>query len=329
MTLLIVSRASFGLRDGWELSVVAGQGGGVTTRLVDPVWWELAVRGVTLRGTVHGRAANRAPDAPAVVAVHGGPGLDGAGLRHVLASLAEHVELVVPDLRGHGRSDLAGPATWTLDDWADDLAVVIDALQLRRPVVVGVSFGGWVVLRYAARHPEQPGSLVVAATSARLPSVEEGAERMASLGGPASAAAWRATHADPSAENSPAFARHVLALMAVLKPTPALRAVRAGQIKTQQVNAHFTPQFSRLDLTGDARKVRCPVAVVVGERDPLTTPQLVAATVDAVPGLARLRLIPNAAHDLLTDAPEVLIEEINSALTTRSQRGPQDTTASP
>lgn len=65
-----------------------------------------------------------------MVAVHGGPGLDGAGLRHVLAPLAEQAELVVPDRRGHGRSDLAGPASWTLDDWADDLAGVIDALQL-------------------------------------------------------------------------------------------------------------------------------------------------------------------------------------------------------
>jgi len=295
----------------------------MTARLVDPVWWEFAVRGVTLRGTVHGRVADRAPDAPAVVAVHGGPGIDGAGLRHVLAPLAEHAELVVPDLRGHGRSDLAGSETWSLDDWADDLAVVISALQLHRPVVVGVSFGGWVVLRYAAHHPEQLGSLVVAATTARLPTVEEGAERMAGLGGPASAAAWRAVHADPNEENSPAFARHVLALMARLQPSPALRAVRAAQIKTPQVNAHFTAQFSRLDLTGDARKVRCPVAVVVGERDPLTTPALAAATVEAVAGLARLRLIPDAAHDLLSDAPEVLLEEILSALTARTQGGPR------
>ncbi len=298
----------------------------MTTRSVEPVWWELAVRGVTLRGTVHGRAAQRSPDAPAVVAVHGGPGVDGAGLRHVLAPLAGHAELVVPDLRGHGRSDLAEPESWTLDDWADDLAVVIEALRLHRPVIVGMSFGGWVVLWYAARHPEQLGSLIVAATSARLPTVEEGAERMAILGGPASAAAWRAVHLDPNEEDTPAFARHVLALMAVRQPGPALRAVRAAQIRTPQVNAHFTPQFSRLDLTGDARKVRCPVAVVVGERDPLTTPALAAATAEAFPGPARLRIVPDAAHDLLTDAPEVLLEEINSVLATRSQHAPQDTT---
>jgi len=268
-----------------------------------------------LRGTVQRRAGMSASGA--VVAVHGGPGVDGAGLRHVLAPLAEDAELVVPDQRGHGRSDLATAASWRLDDWADDLAGVIGALQLHRPVVVGVSFGGWVALRYAARHPGQLGGLVIAASTARLLSVEEGAERMGSLGGPASAAARRAAYAEPDLEASPAFERHVLSLMAVREPGPALRAVRAAQVKTPQVNAHFTPQFSRLDLTDDARQVRCPATVVVGELDPLTTPQLAAATADACPGRARLRLVPHAAHDLLTDAPDILLEEIHWALAAR------------
>lgn len=169
----------------------------------------------------------------------------------------------------------------------------------------------------------------MAATTARLPTVEEGAERMGSLGGPARAAAWRAVHTDPNEETSPAFARHVLALMALRQPDPALRAVRAAQIRTPQVNAHFTPQFSQLDLTGEARTVRCPVTVVVGEHDPLTTPALAAATVDAVPGLARLRLIPDAAHDLPTDAPEVLLEEINLAMTTNENSAAYDPSDTP
>jgi len=283
--------------------------------LPSPVWWAFAIRGVVLRGTVQG-AVWRWPDS-AVVAVHGGPGIDGAGLRHVLAPLVEQAELVVPDLRGHGRSDLATSASWTLDDWADDLSAVIDELHLRRPVIVGVSFGGWVALRCAAKYPEQVGGLVIAATTARLPSVAEGAQRMAHLGGPASAAAWCAAHAGYGYEASEEFERHVLSLMTVQQPSAALREVRATQVKTPQVNEHFTPQFSRLDLTADAASVRCPVAVVVGERDPLTTPELARATADACPGPVRLRLVPDAAHDLLVDAPEVLLEEIRWALGAR------------
>lgn len=286
--------------------------------MTETAWWEFAVRGVTLRGTVQRRSGARAIDDPAVLAIHGGPGVDGGGLRHVLAPLAERARLFVPDLRGHGRSDLASAATWTLDDWAADLAVVIDKLALHRPVVVGVSFGGWVALRLAARHPDHLGGLVVVATTARLPTVEEGAERMQSLGGPASAALWRAVHVDPDVEETPAFGEHVLSLMAVHQPGSALSAVRAAQIRTPRVNEHFTPLFSQLDLTSDVRQTRCPVTVIIGERDPLTTPELAVATADASPGPARLLIIPDAAHDLLTDAPNILLAEIDAAMSARA-----------
>jgi pimeloyl-ACP methyl ester carboxylesterase len=248
---------------------------------------------------------------------HGGPGIDGAGLRHVLAPLAERAKLVVPDLRGHGRSDLGEPSTWTLDDWADDLAGVIDQLAIHRPVVVGVSFGGWVALRYAACHREQVGSLIIAATSARLPTVVEGAERMGTLGGPTAAKLWQAAHADWTIAKTDAFKEHVMTLMAIRQPSPELAAVRAGQVKTTQVNEHFTPMFTELDLIGDARAINCPVTVVVGERDPLTTPELATATAEALPGSARLSIIAGAAHDLLVDAPDILMAEIELALTER------------
>jgi pimeloyl-ACP methyl ester carboxylesterase len=283
-------------------------------------WWEFAVRGALLRGTIQRPLGERSSDRVAVVAVHGGPGIDGGGLRHVLAPLARQTELVVPDLRGHGRSDRATPASWTLDDWADDLAGVIDALDLHRPVVVGVSFGGWVALRHAARHPDQLGGLVIAATTARLPGVEEGAERMGALGGPASAALWRTVHSDPSVEATAAFGEHVLSLMALRTPDAALAAVRAAQIRTPQVNRHFTPMFSQLDLTDDARRVRCPATVIVGEQDPLTTPALATATFDAFPGPARLRILPDTAHDLLIDAPDSLLAEIELAVTLLATR---------
>jgi proline iminopeptidase len=51
---------------------------------------------------------------PTVVALHGGPGIDGMGLRHSLAPLTDTAQLVVPDQRGSGRSDRGSPASWNL-----------------------------------------------------------------------------------------------------------------------------------------------------------------------------------------------------------------------
>ena len=172
------------------------------------------------------------------------------------------LDVVVMDQRGHGRSDIATSATWELDEWADDVAAVIEALALDRPVVFGISFGGWVALRHAGRYPGQARALVVAAQTARLLGIRQIAERMGELGGPDSKRAWLA-HQQPSSDDAEFNAR-CLSLMSVRRPSAALQAVRERQVRTQQVNDHFTPQFSTLDLTGDAARVAVPVTLVLG-----------------------------------------------------------------
>ncbi len=269
----------------------------------------LAVRDVVLRVTQEGPDDRSRDEAPAVVALYGGPGVDGDGLRWFLSPLASERDVVVMDQRGHGLSDLATAATWELDEWADDVAAVIDSLRLHRPVVFGISFGGWVAMRYASRHPRQPAALVVAGQTARLLRAKQVAERMRELGGAASERAWLQAHQPSTAETGGAT-EPGLPLMSMRQPPASLRKVREEQVRTAQVNAHFTPQFDRLDLTGDAAEVVVPFTLVLGEADPFTTPKLARETVAAVPSRGRLVLIPDAAHDLMVDAPDILLAEI-------------------
>ena len=51
---------------------------------------------------------------PVLIGLHGGPGLDGTKMRYQLASLADTMQVVVPDQRGHGRSDLGTSVSWNL-----------------------------------------------------------------------------------------------------------------------------------------------------------------------------------------------------------------------
>jgi pimeloyl-ACP methyl ester carboxylesterase len=44
-----------------------------------------------------------------LIGLHGGPGLDGMKLRYQLAPLADVAQVIVPDQRGHGRSDYGTP----------------------------------------------------------------------------------------------------------------------------------------------------------------------------------------------------------------------------
>ena len=68
-------------------------------------------------------------------------------------ALKDEARIVALDLRGHGMSD--GPAETDQytdgDKWADDIAAVIDQLALDRPILVGWSYGGYIISDYVRR----------------------------------------------------------------------------------------------------------------------------------------------------------------------------------
>src|SRR5256885_7834272 len=101
---------------------------------------------------------------PVLVAVHGGPGLDHMTVKPSLGPLADDFQVLYFDLRGHGRSDRSSAGSWNMRTWADDLRRLCDALGLRKPVILGSSFGGGVPLTSAALFSDHPGAVLLANT---------------------------------------------------------------------------------------------------------------------------------------------------------------------
>jgi pimeloyl-ACP methyl ester carboxylesterase len=117
-----------------------------------------AVNGLNLYFETHG--AGRP-----LVLLHGGLG-SGEMFGPVLPALAEHHQVVAPDLQGHGRTaDIDRPLDLRL--MADDVAALIDHLGLDRPDLVGYSLGGGVALQTAAKYPSKVGRLVAASAHIR------------------------------------------------------------------------------------------------------------------------------------------------------------------
>src|SRR3954464_7870455 len=88
-------------------------------------------------------------------------------LRRYLERLASFSRVILFDKRGTGLSDpVAGPAT--LEERADDLRAVMDAVGSARAAVLGGSEGGAMAMLFAAQHPERTRALVLYATTPRF-----------------------------------------------------------------------------------------------------------------------------------------------------------------
>ncbi|MBU1227127.1 MAG: alpha/beta hydrolase [Actinobacteria bacterium] len=105
-------------------------------------------------------------DGPPLVLLHGWV-YDGLVTWHrVMPALAETHRVYVIDLRGHGKSArIRGPVD--MEDMADEIAGVMDALGLGAVPMVGYSMGGMVAQTLARRYPGRISRLVLAATAAQ------------------------------------------------------------------------------------------------------------------------------------------------------------------
>ncbi|TDD46437.1 alpha/beta fold hydrolase [Nonomuraea terrae] len=116
------------------------------------------------------------PAAPPLLLVHGRTA-DHNDWNGITQHFAARHHVIVPDLRGHGRSDR--PGTYTLPGMAADLVALLDHVGAARATVVGHSLGGVLSCLVAGGHPERVERLVLEDVPAlplrdRPPVVEDG-----------------------------------------------------------------------------------------------------------------------------------------------------------
>jgi pimeloyl-ACP methyl ester carboxylesterase len=125
------------------------------------------------RGTTFVREIEGPPGAPTVVLLHGLIASGGLNWFQAFEPLRHHFRVIAPDMRGHGR----GIRTWSrfrLADCADDVAALLDALEVENAVAAGYSMGGPIAQLLWHRHPEKVAGLVFCATSSQfVPGVRE------------------------------------------------------------------------------------------------------------------------------------------------------------
>jgi pimeloyl-ACP methyl ester carboxylesterase len=107
-----------------------------------------------------------------LILIHGGT-QTGSAWKPYLAAFAERYRVIMPDSRGHGRtSNPSGKMSFRL--LADDMAGLVQALDLERPLIFGYSDGGQAALEIGMRYPDLPRALVIGGA---YPELTEGSRR--------------------------------------------------------------------------------------------------------------------------------------------------------
>jgi pimeloyl-ACP methyl ester carboxylesterase len=231
----------------------------------------------------HTRIAAARPEAPVVLLLHGlGSCGEDWGLQ--VPALRANYSLVLPDLRGQGRTPM--PPGWpSIADLAADVRTLLDDLGLASVHVVGLSLGGAVALQLAADDSRRVRSLTAVNTFARLRvargAARRGAERtwLAATGRMHELGRRVALGLFPEEGQEP-LRRAAARRLAENRPSDYLRLLMA---------------VGRFDLRPRLAGIRSPTLVVAGGED-TTVPM--ACKLELVRGIhgARLQVFPGSRH---------------------------------
>ena len=251
----------------------------------------MAMRAIEANGVLTHVRDEGPRDGPALV-LSNSLGTDLRVWDALLPHLPSGLRVVRYDTRGHGLS-AAPPGPWRIEDAADDLAALMDALGVSGAAVCGLSVGGMIAQSLTARRPDLVRGLVLMDTAARIGTRDLWDDRVCTV---------EAHGVEPLADAI--LERWFTARFRA--EAPELGLWRAMLTRTPPAGyARLAGAIRDADLTEATRGLRLPTLAIAGEEDGSTPPDLVAATAALIPG-ARLERVSGAAHLPCVERPEAV-----------------------
>jgi non-heme chloroperoxidase len=210
-------------------------------------------------------------DGPPILFIHGWSQNHLCWAKQYESALADEFRLVAYDLRGHGMSEAPlEPEHYTGGElWADDVAAIIDQLQLDRPVLVGWSYGAFVICDYVRAHGEDRIAAIVFVEGA----VKLGAAAFGTLIGPGFLDHFADATADDLPTNIRAMRSFVKACAAKPLPADDFETALCWNIA---VPARIRANLAAREIDGDdvLLALEVPLLVAHGRADSVVLPAM-------------------------------------------------------
>ena len=245
-----------------------------------------------------------------VVFSHGWP-LNADAWDAQMLFLGQHgYRVIAHDRRGHGRSS----QPWNgndIDTYADDLAALIDALDLKNVVLVGHSTGGGEIVRYIGRHGSK--RVAKAVLIGAIPPIMLKTENNP---GGLPMSAFDQIRAGVVADRSQFFKDLAIPFYGYNKPGAKVSQGVQDAFWLQGMQASIIgayeciKAFSETDFTEDLKKIDVPTLILHGDADQIVPIENSALLSSKLVKNSTLKIIPGGSHGMCT----TLADQVNATL---------------
>jgi len=246
-----------------------------------------------------------------ILFLHGG-GLNAHTWDVVCLMLRRDYHCFALDQRGHGDSEWEPTSDYSHDSQVGDVEGFLAKLQLKRPLVVGHSMGGFAALGYAVKHPETLAGLVLVDIGPELNLT--GSKRirdfiaMDRVLDSVDAFVERAMSFNP--RRNPTLLRR--SLLHNLRQLPNGKWTWKHDPNRMSIGKNFVEE--RLErakqILDDVHKITCPTLILRGDRSDVFSDENASKFAKALPH-GRWLKVPNAGHTIQGDNPAGLLDALN------------------
>jgi pimeloyl-ACP methyl ester carboxylesterase len=213
---------------------------------------------------------------------------------------------VTYDIRGLGAS-APGDGQFTIEMFTDDLFNIVEEMNLHKPVLCGLSMGGYISLRAVERNENLFGGLILCDTKSAADDNTARLKRAAGI-------------KKINEEGVKSFVRDFIPNCFAEDSIKKLGKVyddlieRSSNFTAEGIKGCLLAMAGRTDTTEYLSKIKIPVLVLCGEKDKLTPPPVMKEIADLIPG-SEFYIIPGAGHVTPLENPEELNKLIQKFLT--------------
>lgn len=196
-------------------------------------------------------------DAP-VIMFSNSLGTDQGMWQAQVEALSEQYQIVTYDTRGHGASSVIESST--LQNLAEDVVDILDALKIEKAHFCGISMGGITALALAIQFPERLHSITVANSAAKIWTAEGWNARADCVEQQGLADIVKTTHTRWFSEHFD-YAHDVL----------AQKTIQSLAVTPAQGYAYACRALANADLRDQLQQIQIPTCIIAGQFDPVTT----------------------------------------------------------